>query len=145
MSYYKYNINKNDRRFQKLIENSKSTYQFYKIICEHLDAFVVSSKQYFIVEIDEEEHFHLVRDITNKLTTQIIKRKRLEKKMGHGYIIGNLLLLLRFLNKMKNQTKKIKLETEKKIDSLLKITFDFITRQCKRSYDEKTDRVLDIK
>ena len=65
--------------------------------------------------------------------------------MEHGYIIGNLSLLLRFLNKTKNQIKKIKLEIEKKIDSLLKITFDFITRQCKRSYDEKADQVLDIK
>ena len=80
MSYYKYNIDKNDIRFQKNIENSKSTYQFYKNICGHLDAFVVSSKNYFIVEIDEEEHFHLLRDTTNKLTTQIIKKKRVEKK-----------------------------------------------------------------
>ena len=80
MSYYKYNIDKNDIRFQKIIENSKSTYQFYKNICEHLDTFVVSIKHYFIVEIDEEEHFHLVRDITNKLTTQIIKRRRVEKR-----------------------------------------------------------------
>ena len=44
MSYYKYNIDKNDIRFQKNIENSKSTYQFYKNICEHLDAFVVVVK-----------------------------------------------------------------------------------------------------
>ena len=80
MSYYKYNIDKNDIRFQKIIENSKSTYQFYKNICEHLDTFILSSKHCFIVEIDKEEHFHLIRDITNKLTTQIIKRKRVEKK-----------------------------------------------------------------
>ena len=79
MSYYKYNIDKNDIRFQRIVENSKSTYQFYKNISKHLDAFVVSSKNYFIVEIDKEEHFHLVRDITNKLTIQIIKRRRAEK------------------------------------------------------------------
>ena len=80
MSYCKYNIDKNDIRFQKIFENSKSTYQFYKNICKHLDTVVVSSKHYFIVETDEEEHFHLVRDVTNKLTTQIIKRRRAEKK-----------------------------------------------------------------
>ena len=79
MSYYKYNIDKNDIRFQRIVENSKSTYQFYKNISKHLDTFVVSSKNYFIVEIDKEEHFHLVRDITNKLTIQIIKRRRAEK------------------------------------------------------------------
>ena len=44
MSYYKYNIDKNNIRFKKITENSKSTYQFYKNICEHLDTFVVSSK-----------------------------------------------------------------------------------------------------
>ena len=57
------------------------------------------------------------------------------------------LLLLRFFNKMENQTKNIKLEIllKKKVDSLLKITFDFMIRKCKRSYDEKTDQVLDIK
>ena len=44
MIYYKYNIDKNYIRFQKIIEKSKSTYQFYKNICEHLDTFVVSSK-----------------------------------------------------------------------------------------------------
>ena len=33
----------------------------------------------------------MVRDITNKLTTQIIKRRRVERKMGHGYIIANVI------------------------------------------------------
>ena len=41
--------------------------------------FAVSIKHCFIVKVDEEEHFHLVRNITNKLITQIIKRKRIEK------------------------------------------------------------------
>ena len=80
MSYYKYDIDKNDIRFQKINKNSKSAYQFYKNICEHVDTFVVSSKHYFIVKIDEKKHFHLVRDITNKLTTQFTKRRAVEKK-----------------------------------------------------------------
>ena len=67
----------------------------HKNICEHLDTFVASIKHYFIVGIDEEEHFHLVRDITKKLTMQIIKRRRVEKKMGHGYIIGNLFVAIK--------------------------------------------------
>ena len=106
MSYCKYNIDKNDIRFQKIIENSKWTYQFYKNICEHLDTFIVSSKHYLVI----------------------------------------FLLLLSFLNKMENETKKKKkIEIEKKVDYLLKITFDFTLKQCKRSYDEKADRILDIK
>ena len=46
---------------------------------------------------------------------------------------------------MENETKKKKNRDRKKVDYLLKITFDFTLRQCKRSYDEKADRILDIK
>ena len=43
---------------------------------------------------------------------------------------------------MKQKKKKIEI---KEVDYLLKIIFDFTLRQCKRSYDEKADRILDIK
>ena len=43
---------------------------------------------------------------------------------------------------MENQAKKIKIE--KKVDSLLKITFDYITKKCKNVYDEKTNQILNI-
>ena len=69
----------------------------------------------------------MVRYITNKLTTQIIKRRRIEKKMGHGFIVGNLFVTIKVFR------------NRKKVDSLLKITFDFIIRQRKKSYNEKTD------
>ena len=41
---------------------------------------------------------------------------------------------------MENQTKKTK-----KVDSLLKITFDFIIRQCKRDYNEEPNQIADMK
>ena len=41
--------------------------------------------------------------------------------------------------------KKKKNRNRKKVDSLLKIPSDFILRQCKRSYDEKADQILNIK
>ena len=50
------------------------------------------------------------------------------------------MLLLRFLNNMENQTKQTK-----KVDSLLKITFDFIIRQCKRDYNEEPNQIADMK
>ena len=74
MSYCKYNIDKANVRFQNIIENSKSTYQFYKHICWYHDTIVVSSKDYFIIEINKEEHSTLIKDITNKLTTEIKKQ-----------------------------------------------------------------------
>ena len=47
--------------------------------------------------------------------------------MGHGFIVGNLFVTIKVFR------------NRKKVDSLLKITFDFIIRQRKRSYTEKTD------
>ena len=44
---------------------------------------------------------------------------------------------------MENQAKKIKIE--KKVYSLLKITFDYITKKCKNVYYEKTNQILNIK
>ena len=74
MSYCKCNIDKANVRFQNIIENSKSTYQFYKHICWYHDTILVSSKDYFIIEINKEEHSTLIKDITNKLTTEIKKQ-----------------------------------------------------------------------
>ena len=47
---------------------------------------------------------------------------------------------------MENQAKKIKFEEEKqeKINSLLKVTLDFITKKCISEKDEKTNQLLDI-
>ena len=55
------------------------------------------------------------------------------------------LLLLHFLNKMKNQTKKIKKEIEKKVYFLSKITFDFITRQCTCDCKKETNQITNMK
>ena len=48
---------------------------------------------------------------------------------------------------MENQAKKKKSEEEKeeKINALLKITLDFITKNVKMKKDEKTNQLLDIK
>ena len=46
---------------------------------------------------------------------------------------------------MENQTKKNKKRNRKKVYSLLKIMFDFITRQSKRDYNEETNQISDMK
>ena len=73
MSYCKYNIVKNDIRFQKITENSKSTYQFYKNICEHLDTFIVSSKHYLIILL-------LLLSFLNKMENEKKKKKNRNRK-----------------------------------------------------------------
>ena len=80
MSLYGCNIDQTDTRVKEFIESSKSAYQFCKRICDLVGAFVVSSKNYFIVEIDKEANFNLVKDMTNKLMTTIMKRRHVEKK-----------------------------------------------------------------
>ena len=62
------------------LKNSlKVLHQLYKRICDLVRGFVVSIKNYFDVEIDEEANFHLVKDLTTKLMTQIIKRIKNKK------------------------------------------------------------------
>ena len=58
MSIYKYNIDQTDKKVKEIIESSTSTYQFYKRICDLAEGFAASSKNYFVVEIDEEANFH---------------------------------------------------------------------------------------
>ena len=78
------------------LKNSlKVLHQLYKRICDLVRGFVVSIKNYFDVEIDEEANFHLVKDLTTKLMTQIINRIRFEKKEGHGYILSNLFVTIK--------------------------------------------------
>ena len=92
MSFYKYNVDQTDTQLRALIERSASNYQIYKRICELVGAFVVSSEKYFVAEIDEETNFHLVKGLTDKLMTTIIKWRRIEEKEGHAFKSSNLLL-----------------------------------------------------
>ena len=86
MNYYKYNIDKANVTFQKIIKH----------ICWYHDTIVVSSKDEFVIEINEEQHSTLIKDITNKLTTQIKKQIKGKKDI----------LVLKFLNKWKIQQKR---------------------------------------
>ena len=77
--YYKYNIDQTDIQLRALTERSASNYKIFKIICELAGGFIVSSEKWFVVEIDEEEYFHLVKNLTNKLLKHIIEKRRVEK------------------------------------------------------------------
>ena len=85
-----------------LIERPASNYQIYKRICELAGGFVVSSEKYFIVGIDEETNFYLVKDLTDILMTDIIKRRRIKEKEGHGFKSSN----LKIINKWKIKQRK---------------------------------------
>ena len=44
-----------------------------------------------IIEIDAEENYHLLEGIANKFFITRLDQRRAEKKVGHGYVTGNLL------------------------------------------------------
>ena len=46
--------------------------------------------------------------------------------MGHGFIIGNLFITIKVFKQNGKSKKRNKIRNKKKVDSLLKITFDFI-------------------
>ena len=49
-----------------------------------------ATNDWFIVEIDIEENNHLVEDLERKFLIEPTNQRRVQKKVGHGYILGNL-------------------------------------------------------
>ena len=47
------------------------------------------------MEIDTEQNERLLKDITTKFLTKLLKSRRVEKKIGHGFEISNLLSTIR--------------------------------------------------
>ena len=56
---------------------------------------VTTGSKGIIIEIDSEENHHLLEDITHKFFTTRRGQRRAEKKVGHGYVTGNLFILLK--------------------------------------------------
>ena len=50
------------------------------------------------VEIDLVEHNHLLEDITKKFFTKKLSTRKVKKKVGHAYIIGNPFLTIKIYN-----------------------------------------------
>ena len=64
----------------------------YKKLCELVNnnRIVEATNIWFIVKIDIEENNHLVEDLERKFFIMSINQRMVEKKVGHGYIVGNL-------------------------------------------------------
>ena len=50
------------------------------------------------IEIDILEHRKLLDDLVNKFFTKKIRTRKVQKKVGHAYFIGNLFLILKIYN-----------------------------------------------
>ena len=62
---------------------------------------IINSKS-ITIERDAENNSILLDDIVKKFFTEKIYQKRVEKKIDHGYILGNLFILLNFFILNKN-------------------------------------------
>ena len=95
---YRYSIENNAENFSKLAEvRTKKEYFVYRtILCLINNCRVVQEDSGSItVEIDLITHNHLLEDITKKFFTKKISTPKFEKKIGHGYVVGNPFLTLK--------------------------------------------------
>ena len=77
-----YGIIEKDENLNLLIErdHGKKEYYIYRINCElAVNSFFITSKKWFNVEIDTEQNKRLLKDITTKFLTKLLRSRRVEK------------------------------------------------------------------
>ena len=98
---YMYNIQITEDNFKKLehvIE--KRDFTIYKQILYMVDncRIVEEDASRITVEIDLIEYRKLLEDLTNKLFTKKLGNREFEKKIGSGYLVGDVFLTLKIYN-----------------------------------------------
>ena len=90
---YRYAIN--EIHLNELEKEIGTNYCAYKKICELIDncQIVTATDKSFITEIDIERFNLLAEDICKKLLSKRVDARRVEKKIGHSYSIGNLFVM----------------------------------------------------
>ena len=98
---YRYSIEDKEENFNKLAEviNKKEYYSF-KAILYIIENFQITEADLgsITVEIDLLEHDHLLQGITNKFFCKKIKTRKIDKKIGHVYKVGNPFLAIKIYN-----------------------------------------------
>ena len=98
---YRYSIKNNEENFNKIAEviTKREYFVYRKILYIINNCRVVEEDSGSItVEIDLVEHNHLLEDITKNFFTKKLSTRKVEKKVGHAYIIGNLFLTITIYN-----------------------------------------------
>ena len=107
---YMYNIQNTQENFKKL-ENviEKKDFTIYKQILYMVDncRIVEEDSSGITVETDLIEHRKLLEDLTNKFFNKKLEVENSKKKIGHGYIVGNVFKQSRFT--MAWSKKKVKI------------------------------------
>ena len=69
---------------------------------------IEKSNKGIIIEIDSEENNDLLIDLTNKFFITRFSQRRVENKVGHGYVIGNLFTTLMIHHGCKMEFERVK-------------------------------------
>ena len=81
--------------FEKLANViNENKYLIYEQIFNLIENWrIINDDNYgLIIEIDSEENKHLLDDLTKIFFTRKLGQRRAEKKIGHGYEVGNLFI-----------------------------------------------------
>ena len=89
----KYNIDNTDSNLEEIEKVlAKTNYYVYLKICDLIDSarIIEVTNQWFIFEFDLAENNKLAEDLTNLFFIKRISQRRVQKKIGHGYVLRNL-------------------------------------------------------
>ena len=92
-AWYDLKSEENYKKLEKVIE--KKEYFIYQEIFKLIESCKITTTgmKGIIIEIDVEENYHLLEGIANKFFITRIDQRRAEKKVGHGYVTGNLFIV----------------------------------------------------
>ena len=88
----------NFKKLEEVIENRE--FIIYRKLLYIIDncRIVEEESSGITIEIDILEHCKLLDDLANKFFTKKISARKVQKKVGHTYFIGNLFLTLKIYN-----------------------------------------------
>ena len=98
---YHYSIKNNEENFNKIAEvitkREYFVYQNFLYIINNCRV-VEEDSGIITVEIDLVGHNHLLEDNTENFFTKKLTTRKVDKKVGHAYIIGNPFLKIKIYN-----------------------------------------------
>ena len=94
----RYNLDEIEENFnilKKVIQ--KKEYLIYKETFKWIETcrIIESKSRSIIIEIDAENNGKLLDDISKKYLIKMISQREIERKIGHGYVLGNLCITLK--------------------------------------------------
>ena len=102
--FYMSGIENTEENFEKLREVTKErNFIIYRRILYMIDncQVIEEGSTGITIEFDLFEHRKLLEDLTNSVFTKKISIRKVEKKIGHAYFVGNPFLTIKIYNGFK--------------------------------------------